>query len=802
MKTLRIAHILLPLFCMQTTRAQETISYRSGTESWATASNFAQAYAALHTTPASSARFTLHDVVFTGPGTVTYTYWSTPFVYAFWNYSAYNCEGYAQRNVPADSLTNAISNVIAQQAKGAAANPGMCIKFDSIVPTGNLASDGMSDPWIYYVPVDAKNMYGTNHDKVRAKYATAQIKRSNVQKCDCDTVMVGNPINVASGAKFEIESDYSSTRGLLKFVRNYNSQFPSLPGGMGNHGSWQHNFERRLFSSTGFVDSITALRPNFDLQRFSGSGTNRWSSAPGTTSTLTLATDAGIAVGSKFKLYDTTTNVSEFYDNVGILLEMNSPSDDLRFTYSTGNPAVNYPNSAPKCAPTAVQSASGQLICVTNKFGQQINFSYNSDGWLIAMYDPGGQRYSYSYDGSGNLTQLTFPDGFRRIYHYNESAYISGANLPNSLTGISVEHTPGTFTRYSVYRYDSSGLATSTEHAGGVAHFDVSYGTSSDRTVTTSLGATRTLQFNTVNNYLLPIGESFSVAGLQAGSGSYSYDANGNPASHTDLNGIQTTYVYDLSRNLETKRVEAANTQSSRTFTTVWHSQYALPLSISSPLLIKTYTYDQAGHMTGYSEQATTDSNGNQGLSATKIGSARTWAYTYNDAGLLSSVTGPRTDISDITQYQYDSSGNMTFVTDSMGHITAFSNFDAYGRATRITEPNGLINDLKFSPRGLLLSVTQSGAGISETTTYAYDGVGLGQKVTFPSGDFLTYTYDDADRLIGVADNAGNSKNYVLDNAGNYIDEKTIGSDGQISREISRTYDALGRMTKIVGGTN
>ena len=42
---------------------------------------------------------------------------------------------------------------------------------------------------------------------------------------------------------------------------------------------------------------------------------------------------------------------------------------------------------------------------------------------------------------------------------------------------------------------------------------------------------------------------------------SLTYDANANVSSRTDFNGQKSCYAYDLSRNLETKRVEGVSGQ-------------------------------------------------------------------------------------------------------------------------------------------------------------------------------------------------------------------------------------------------
>jgi len=39
---------------------------------------------------------------------------------------------------------------------------------------------------------------------------------------------------------------------------------------------------------------------------------------------------------------------------------------------------------------------------------------------------------------------------------------------------------------------------------------------------------------------------------------------------------------------------------------------------------------------------------------------------TYNAQGLIDSVDGPRTDVSDITRYAYDTQGRLASVTDAL----------------------------------------------------------------------------------------------------------------------------------------
>jgi YD repeat-containing protein len=67
--------------------------------------------------------------------------------------------------------------------------------------------------------------------------------------------------------------------------------------------------------------------------------------------------------------------------------------------------------------------------------------------------------------------------------------------------------------------------------------------------------------------------------------------SNGQLTSKTDNKGNRTTYIYN-SRGLETSRTEAAGTPQARTITTDWHPTLFLPVTVTEPTRITTYTYD------------------------------------------------------------------------------------------------------------------------------------------------------------------------------------------------------------------
>ncbi|UUZ54217.1 hypothetical protein LP419_38485 [Massilia sp. H-1] len=179
-----------------------------------------------------------------------------------------------------------------------------------------------------------------------------------------------------------------------------------------------------------------------------------------------------------------------------------------------------------------------------------------------------------------------------------------------------------------------------------------------------------------------------------------SHDANGNVISRTDWNGVKTDYTYDVARGLETKRIEAVGTADARTVTTEWFPTMAFEKTVAEPKRVTSYERDANGRVLTQSVQATTDLTGNAGFAATKVGSVRKSVFTYNELGQVLTSKGPRTDIDDTVAYAYDTQGNLETVTNALGHVTRFTDYDAHGRFRRMTAPNNVVTIVDYYPAG------------------------------------------------------------------------------------------------------
>lgn len=192
-----------------------------------------------------------------------------------------------------------------------------------------------------------------------------------------------------------------------------------------------------------------------------------------------------------------------------------------------------------------------------------------------------------------------------------------------------------------------------------------------------------------------------------------------------------------------------------------------------------TYTYNQYGQML-----SSVDANG------------RTTSYEYYCQGSQYCTGTDKHEFAgtapqEMGHYQ----GDLWKVTNAKGHVTQYTSYDRAGKVLSMVDPNSVTTTYSYWPRGWIKTQNQAG----QLTSYDYWPTGLLKKVTQPNGSYLSYLYDDAHRLTDVTDNLGNTVHYTLDNAGNRIGEDVKDTSTNLTRNISRTYDALNRLQTVTG---
>ena len=612
---------------------------------------------------------------------------------------------------------------------------------------------------------------------------------------------IGNPIYAATGQKFEAETDYSGLPGLsyARTYRSTNGFFSSVASagfldfsqstGVPLNPCFYASSTTNTATSTGCLQFIGVAQAQ---QYVLAAADGRYTQFSGPSSAVTQSRDINervtqIIVGgvTEWKVSREDDSV-EIYNLAGSLIQKTLRDGRvIAYTYSTTS------------TPASIAPRAGLLLTQSDPFGHAVSLKYNAQGQVSQMTDPAGGVYQYGYDTNGNLASVQYPDLSTRTYSYNESAETGGTNLPHALTGITDEST----VRYATYFYDSYGRGTGTQHAGAVDNFSMSYQSASPgatATVTDPLGASRTYQFQSGLSYVQDSSVSQPAPG---GSGtvtkSYADDANGNVSQITDYNGNVTSYVFDLSRNLETSRTEASGTPRARTTTSQWDPTWRQPSLISlyaggaatgTPLWTTAFTYDSLGNVL---TKTVTDP---------AAGTTRVWTNTYDAYGRMLTVDGPRTDVVDKTTYTYYTCttgyqcGQLQTVTDANSSVTTYNTYNAHGQPLTITDPNGVVTTLTYDARTRLTSRKVG----TEQTNFSYWPTGMLKQVSLPDSSYVLYTYDGAHRLTQINDELSNKIVYTLDNAGNRIAEKSYDASSNLRRTHTRVINTLNQVYQDV----
>jgi RHS repeat-associated protein len=644
----------------------------------------------------------------------------------------------------------------------------------------------------------------------------------------------GNPINPATGNKYQSEVDYRGP-GNLSFVRTYNS-YGTGAGDIG--GGWQHNYTRALGLDYGVLpayapgsagqsaefataeqaceDGWALIREQFiglanttavyeapDCRLYDG-GTargvapiyNSGYTPPSNPSLQALharrADGKGIPFAASGGSFSASPDVTATITSVagGYSLKI----DDTEELYDQNGKLQSITDLA-GYRQTLAYDAQGRLQTVTDSFGRSIGFTYDGSSRIQTFTDPAGKVFTYGYAGN-NLSTVTGPDNKVRRYFYEDSRF------PSALTGIADENS-GAVTSclapnscFASWTYDASGRAITSEHASGADRTQVTYNGNGTSTVEDGLGAARTYAFGVINGVrkIASITQP-CVPGCGTSVSSTTYDPNGFVDVKTDFNGNVTDYSHNT-RGLEEARTEAYGTPLARTITTQWHATYRLPTQIDEPGRRTTYTYFPNGRR---QTETITDT-------ATGESRTTTWTHrTFNGVVLgVETVDGPRADVNDVTTYAYwecttgGKCGRVRTITNALGQVTDIASYDAHGNPLTIVDPNSATTTLTYDLRQRLKTRTVAGA----LTNFDYDGVGQLDKSTLPGGAFMDYDYDPAHRLTDVRDNLGNHIHYTLDDVGNRRKEEAFDAAGVLKRAQSQTFNVLGRLEQVKNATN
>lgn len=584
-----------------------------------------------------------------------------------------------------------------------------------------------------------------------------------------------NPINPATGNKFQVETDYQGPADFgLSFKRYYNSDSGPATPTIGEH--WRHSFEANI--EWDLDDSATnASTPVLGHAFVSRPDGKRW------IFTVVLPGQAGTQAGEG----EPNVRASLFADfdaNDNILGWSLSTPDDRVETYNASGQLISV-TLRNRQTITLTHGAHG-VTTVTGAFNSKtLTLQYDTNGRVDKLIDPAGNEVRYEYDGQGRLEYVHYPDGDPGATDpYRQYTY--DATVANALTSIRDERGKV----YVSYTYDAtSGLVTSGTKAGGLDTLTLLHNASAGT-------VTATDEHGTSAVYTLT--DNFGTAGWSAASGpcahcnlhgdAFAFDAlTGFIDSATDFNGFTTFYDHNA-RGLETSRTETISGTETRTVTTTWNADYRVPEVITRDGQTETRAYNTAGTLSSYERKDTASQ------------STQTTTYTYHaGTALLDVIDGPRTDVTDTTDYDYDTlTGELDSVTNAEGHQTLINTYDAHGRPLTLTDPNGLDVTMAYHPRGWLTSLDLEG----RTTTYTYEPTGQAKRITAPDGSWVEYTYDDSgDYITEIVDRASNKQTITRDAVAHTETTEYRDSSNNLHRSFTQYRDSLDRIYKTVDGS-
>ncbi|MCX5882436.1 MAG: DUF6531 domain-containing protein, partial [Deltaproteobacteria bacterium] len=520
----------------------------------------------------------------------------------------------------------------------------------------------------------------------------------SVASASNDPYIPRHGVNFSTGNKYLHQSDIflSGPASTLQFSRDYNSQsVDSSTLGFGWTFSWN--------DSVTFVNNLPIYkRSDGRTIHFVSGGTNTWINQTGKKIVLTKT-----ATGYTLTEPD---NTRSFFNSNGLLIEKRDRNNNsITLSYNGNN-----------------------LTTISDGFGRSLTLQYNADSLLATLSSPIG-TFTYGYDINKNLISAAKPDGGSIQYLYEDTHDI------HNLTGVIDENN----VRIQTIGYDSSDRVISSSLANGSEAITISYQSNYQRIIINSLGVATTYLLevsNGVAKVRLITGPGCSTCGSTSDT-KYVYDTKLQITESTDAGGVKTTYTYDASGNT-TSITKAAGTSLASTTTKTYVAVTNQVATITKPSVanpghntVTTMTYDANGNLISRQQS---------GYSGTTAISSTT-RYTYNTYGQITSMDGPRTDAGDVVSFSYypndsgqgNNRGNLQTVTDALGNAATYSNYNAFGQAETVTDPNGIITSRVYNESGLLVSATTAGL----TTSYTYNSAGQMQTITLPGNRVISYSY-------------------------------------------------------------
>jgi RHS repeat-associated protein len=489
--------------------------------------------------------------------------------------------------------------------------------------------------------------------------------------------------------------------------------------------------------------------------------------------------------------FEAKTGITEFeYDENWNLAEVKTPSDEkCEFSYdSAGNlvllrdpvgreyrfeydkrqnvTKIIFPS---KATMGLTYNARGQLVGYTDRAGVKTAFAYDEKGDLSKITDASGRTFALVYDMLHRLKEVQRPGGDSLKLRYDKADNIT-----------SMRDTLGNTVRF---RHDSCGNLTELVDPRG----------------------------RSTKYFYDALGQLVARKDAAGSSTWFSYDSEGNLMALTDPAGNTTRFRYDaLGRQTE----EIDPRSKSRKFvynrmsllekeigpdggTTRYEYNHKGDLTrINYPdETFAQFRYDKLGNISEIKDPENwLRYSYNMDDQVTRVEDKilkKTLEYAYNKRGNRSAMVGP----TGTTRYEYDKLGRPAKIVDASGRTFAFR-YNETGLLKGLTYPNGVKTEYTHDKGGRLLTLVTCDKDGSEIDrfSYAYDANGNRISCADKDGNKTEYSYDDLDRLVAVKYPDGRTETFRYDSMGNRLARGIKGSGKEKGSSTEFVYGPDNRL--------
>ncbi|MFC9127141.1 RHS repeat-associated core domain-containing protein [Streptomyces sp. NPDC057099] len=407
------------------------------------------------------------------------------------------------------------------------------------------------------------------------------------------------------------------------------------------------------------------------------------------------------------------------------------------------------------------------LLSVTDPLGRTTAHEYDEAGNAIRVEHPDGSFAAYAYDPDGRLISATEQDGARWQYVYDDRGNVVAITDPaGASTG---------------YVYDERGAVASVTDALGHESRVRSNAAGLPTTVVSALGAETRFAydaFGRVCEVVEPDGAATAVGWTTEGrparrvyhdgsTESWTYDAEGNALTHTDVRD-QVTRFEPAPFDRPAVRIAPDGSRTEFTYDTELR-----PIRVRNALgRTWRYEYDLLGNVV-----RETDFNG------------RAISYRYDIANrIIERTNGAGQSV----RYRHDPLDRVIEQLDSEGRVTSYE-YDQAGGLIRAVNQDA---ELRFTYDALGRVLTESCNG--RLLTNAYDAVGRRVRRRTPGGALSEWRYDAAHQPIELR-GSGRTVGFGYDAAGHEV-LRSLPTGASLLQEWSTTGHRLRSQAVRIAG--